>query len=246
MILYYFRILLIRTTIDTKKQMEFNTINKIREKRDSIRETIKKLNLKGYSSKTYGSENEYTFRGLIGEIEALLTDISTLTRHPSKFIKISTYSERNNIYSYLNQIETYLKSPESYISSFESLKTILRGYNIRYFSDRQIEFESEIEEVRKIKLELQQVLVESEKINKSIKSNDEDIEEKLEKSNNKLKEIETELENITYEKNKLLEQTEALKKTNSSLETINETASENLVEITELLTESKSNEKLIT
>ena len=39
----------------------------------------------------YGSENEYSFKGIIGGIDCLLTDISTLTKAPNKFIALSTY-----------------------------------------------------------------------------------------------------------------------------------------------------------
>lgn len=226
--------------------MELTTINQIREKRDSIRENIKDLNLKDYSSEKYGSENEYTFSGLIGGIEALLTDISTLTRYPSVFVKTSTYSERNSIYTYLTQIETYLESPANYIPQFEALKILLRSYNVRYFSDRQVEFESEIEDVRRIKLQLQQVLVDSKELNQNIEDSNSTLGEKLEKSNTKLEEIEAELEEIVEQKDKLIEQSETLETIIINLETINETASKNLVEITESLTESKSNEKLIT
>lgn len=226
--------------------MELTTINQIRDKRDSIREKIKALNLKNYGSTKYGSENEYTFRGLIGGIEALLTDISTLTRYPSKFVKISTYSERNGIFSYLSSIETYLESPVNYIPQFEALKTLLRSYNVRYFSDRQVEFESEIEEVRKIKLQLQQVLVDSKDLNKNIEDSNSTLEGKLEKSNEKLIEIESQLDIINEKKEELVEQSDTLETLNTELGTIKETASENLEEITASLTESKSNEKLIT
>lgn len=226
--------------------MELTSVNQIRERRDSIREKIKDLNLKDYSSNKYGSEDEYNFRGLIGGIEALLTDISSLTRYPSKFVKISTYKERNNIHTYLTQIETYLESPVNYLPQFEALKVLLRNYNVRYFSDRQVEFEKEIEEVRKIKLQLQQVLVDSKELNENIEESNSTLSEKLEKSNEKLNEIETELEKIIERKEELTEQSESLETINSSLTTIKETASENLEEITESLTESKSNEKLIT
>ncbi|MDN3494247.1 hypothetical protein [Winogradskyella bathintestinalis] len=226
--------------------MELTSVNQIRERRDSIREKIKDLNLKDYSSNKYGSEDEYNFRGLIGGIEALLTDISSLTRYPSKFVKISTYKERNNIHTYLTQIETYLESPVNYLSQFEALKVLLRNYNVRYFSDRQVEFEKEIEEVRKIKLQLQQVLVDSKELNENIEESNSTLSEKLEKSNEKLTEIETELEKIIERKDELTEQSESLETINTSLTTIKETASENLEEITESLTESKSNEKLIT
>ena len=148
--------------------MELNTVNQIREKRDLIRERIKDLNLRDYGETNYGSENEYTFKTLISGIEALLTDISALTRYPSKFAKISTYNERSSIQSNLTGIETYLESPANYIPQFEALKIQLRSFNVRYFTDRQVEFENEIEEVREIKLQLQQVLVDSKKLKDAI------------------------------------------------------------------------------
>lgn len=226
--------------------MELNTVNQIREKRDEIREQIKALNLRDYGDTKYGSENEYTFKGLISGIEALLTDISALTRYPSKFAKISTYTERNNIQTYLTRIDTYLETPTNYISQFEALKVLLRSFNVRYFADRQIEFETEIEEVRKVKLQLQQVLVDSKELNQNIEDSNTTLDEKLDETKEKLTEIESHLETITEKKDKLIEQSEELESINTNLETIKETASENLEEITTSLTESKSNEKLIT
>lgn len=226
--------------------MELASVSQIREKRDEIREQIKSLNIKSRSSEKYGSENEYTFQGLIGGIEALLTDISTLTRHPSKFVKISTYNERTSIHSNLVRIETYLETPSNYISHFEALKILLRGYNVRYFADRQIEFEKEIEEVRKIKLQLQQSLVESKELNKKIDKSNSTLDDKLEKTTEDLEEIERQLEKVIEHKTDLVKQSENLEKINNDLVDIKETATENLEEITSSLTESKSNEKLIT
>ncbi len=226
--------------------MEITSINQVREKRDSIREKIKSLNLKGNSSNKYGSENEYTFRGIMGGVEALLTDISVLTRHPSKFVKISTFEERNNIVSYLTQIESFIGNPENFIPQFEALKVSLRNYNVRYFSDRHVEFDSEIEEVRKIKLQLQQVLVDSKDLSKNIDESNSTLEEKLDKSNEKLEEIESELETIIECKDKLVEQSETLEAINTGVEAIKESASLKVNEITNLLTESKANDKLIT
>ncbi|APZ47695.1 hypothetical protein BW723_15960 [Polaribacter reichenbachii] len=226
--------------------MEITTINQIREKRDSIREQIKSLNLKSFGSTTYGNENEYTFKGLIAGIDALLTDISTLTQYQNKFVKISTYNERNGIYSNLNRIDTYLQTPNNYISQFEALKVQIRAYNVRNISERQLEFEKEIEEVRKIKIELQQILVESKELNESIDEKNDSIEKKLETSTEKLTEIESELEKITERKDELIEQSETLETINDKLNSIKESASDNLEEITTSLTESKGNEKLIT
>ncbi|MGB2144142.1 MAG: hypothetical protein ACPHXZ_06775 [Flavobacteriaceae bacterium] len=226
--------------------MEIETITQIREKRDSIREQIKEVDFSDYSSDTFGGENEYNFKGLVGGIEALLTDISTLSRAPKKFVKISTSAERKNIVNYLTWIDTYFETPTNYLPQFEALKVLLRGYNLRSFSERQIEFENEIEETRKIKLQLQQEFVEVKKIKESIDENNTTIEEKVEESTNKLSEIESELENIIKRKDELIEQSESLEEVNTALSEIKEKASENLEDITSSMTKSKSNEKLIT
>ncbi len=126
------------------------------------------------------------------------------------------------------------------------MKILLRGYNIRNFSERQIEFEKEIEETRKIKLQLQQELVEVKKIKEEIEENNSAIEEKTEESTNKLTKIETQLDDVIKKKDELIEQSESLEEINTDLTTIKEKADENLDEILTSMTESKSNEKLIT
>jgi len=225
--------------------MELTTITQIREKRDSIREKIKSLDLNG-NANSFGTENEYSFKGIIGGIEALLTDISVLTKAPKKFVKISTGAERQNIVENLTRIETYLSTPQNFVSHFEALKTLLRSYNIRNISERQIEFEGEIEEVRKIKLQLQQELIDVGKIKNEIDENNTLIDEKVETSNKKLADIESELESIIERKNELIEESETLNEINTSLKSTKESADRNLEEITTALTESKSSEKLIT
>lgn len=226
--------------------MEIGTITQIREKRGSLREKIKDTDLSVYGDQTYGGENEYNFKGLVGGIESLLTDLSTLTKAPKKFVKISISSERTNIVNYLTTIETYFESPQNYLPQFEALKILLRGYNVRSFSERQIEFENEIEETRKIKLQLQQELVEVNEIRTEIDSNNSTIEEKVEGVTTKLDEIESQLEEIIKRKNEIIEQSESLEEINTELASVKEKANGNLEDIVSSMTESKSNEKLIT
>jgi len=225
--------------------MEIETINKIRNERDAIRKQIKNINFKEFNSQTYGDEDEYTIKDLISTIESLLTDISTLTKYPSRFVKISTYNERDDIYKYLHRIEYYFATPINYLTQFEALKKVLRSFNLRNISDRQIEFENEIVEVREIKLELQQLLVDSKDLNININESYQAIEVKLQESDDQLEEIESQLETIINKKATLVEESETLESINSELATKNESASEFLDEIKQSLTESKSNEKFI-
>lgn len=225
--------------------MEITSIKNIREIRDEIREKIKSVNYNANKSNNYGTENEYTYKGIIGGIECLLTDISTLTKAQNKFIAISTYDERINIHSYLSRINTYFDTPNNYISHFEALKILIRNYNIRGTSERQIEFESEIGNLTKAKLEFQEELNGVKNIKIEIEKDNESINEKIESSNEKLEEIEEELETIIAKKEELIKETESLKSYNEELISAKEKADKNLEEIVKSLNESKSNEKLI-
>lgn len=226
--------------------MEIATINQIREKRNDIRERIKAVDFSVNENQTFGTENEYTFKGLIGGIESILTDLSTLTKAPRKFVKISTGTERSQIVNHLTKLETYLESPQSFIPQFEALKILLRSYNVRSFSERQIEFENEIEETRKIKLQLQQELVEVKSIRSEIDTNTSTIDEYIEKTTNQIDETNSQLEEIIRKKEELVQHSQSLEVLNTELESVKERANENLEDINSSMNESKSNEKLIT
>src|SRR5699024_3340742 len=113
----------------------------------------------------------YTYRGMIGGIESILTDVSTLTQYESRFIKLSTFNDRRNIYNYLNNINSHLNNPNNLYQYIDNIKKELRNYNIRNFSENLIEFNKEIDEVRKLKLQVQESL-------KDINRNKEEIEER--------------------------------------------------------------------
>jgi hypothetical protein len=225
--------------------MELDSIIKIRDYRDNIRDQIKEVDKVEFESLTYGSEEEYSFKGLIGGLECLLTDLSTLTGAPNRFVKVSTHAERKNIIQYLVQIDNSFDNPNSYLPQFEALKVLLRSYNIRNSSERQIEFEKEIVNTLKIKLQLQDELVAVKKIKDEIEENNKSINEEFEVSNEKLNSINKELDSILERKEELIEHSEKLEVTNSELVTIKENAKERLEKIVESMNESKSNEKLI-
>lgn len=226
--------------------MDLTSIKNIRKIRDEIREKIKSVDYNANKANNYGSENEYTFKGIIGGIDCLLTDISTLTKAPNKFIAISTFDERNIIYSYLSRINSYFATPNNFISQFEALKILIRNYNIRGTAERQVEFESEISNLIKIKLSIQEELNELKKIKAEIEKENELLKEQAETSNEKLGEIEEQLENIISRKTELTKQTENLKAYNDDLILSKQQADDNLEEIVNSLNEIKSNEKLIT
>ncbi len=225
--------------------METASIKNIRDVRDLIREKIKSVNYTANKDNTYGNENEYRFRGIIGGLENILVDVTTLTKAPNKFLAVSTYEERNSIYSYLNHINNYFETPNNFIPQFESLKILLRSYNVRSSMERQIEFENEIGNVIKLKIQVEEAFNEVKSLREKINSEEIAINEKFSTSIEKLEEISEELDKISAEKHELIQNVESLKSYNQDLEDAKDEADKNLKEIVASLNESKSNEKLI-
>lgn len=224
---------------------KYQTIEKIRKLRDDIKEEIKTLDLKKFKDQTFGPENEYSYRGLIGGIESLLTDLSTLTQHENKFIKLSDYQERVNISTDLTNILHYIETPNNLYAYVDTLKIKIRNYNVRNFSENLIQFEKEIDDIRKVKLELQEILQESEALKEEIvEKNDSigtlqiEIQDNLNSAKEKIEEITTELESLSE---KSTEQNEL----NTQLDSIKTKASDLFDEIVEFKTDSESNQKLI-
>lgn len=221
------------------------SIQTIRENREEIREKIKTLNLKNYENQHFGAENEYTYKGLIGEVESLLTDLSTLTQYENKFIKLSNYSERKQIADNLINILSYLESPANLYSYIENLKIILRSYNIRNFSENLIQFEKEIDEIKKLRIELEEVLSESNKLKEEISNKNSKINNLHNEADEILDGIKENFKNISDAFDKLSEKSNKVNILNDELEVIKETAKSNLTKITEIRTKSESNQKLI-
>jgi len=225
--------------------MAIKSIEDIRRIRDEIREQIKLIDLNIYKDQTFGSENEYTYKELIGGVEALLADLTVLVKSENRFIKFTTYSERSSIISYLSNIKAYLNVPGNLYPQVDQLKTILRPFNLKYFQDHFIEFEKEIEEARKIKLIIQQDRLETSKEIEDIKSSSTSILKIQESSNEKLSELENEIEQLTTKKDNLELEIESLETKNDEVEKLKNTALDHSETIKVKLDEVTSSEKLI-
>lgn len=221
------------------------SITQIRALRDSLREKIKGIDRKAISDQSYGGESEYSYKGLLGGIEALLTDISALTRAPSQFVKISTTSERQNIVKHLQRIDSYIQSPTQFLPQFEALKVLLRSYNVRFTAKRFSEFSNEIESVRKLKIELEEELKKAVSTNTEYKDETQLIEAEVQSVRDKLKDAEVIRASFAEAKNNLDDRVQELSQKIESLNNIKIQGEENAEAIAELLTESKTNEKLI-
>lgn len=224
---------------------EIQTILSIRESRDKIREKIKSINYKAFKEQTFGSENEYTYRGMIGGIESLLTDISTLTQYKNKFIKLSSYSERKNISTDLKNVLAHLNNPNNLWSHVESLKKRLRAFNVRSLSENFIEFEKEIDEVWKIKLEVIEAFQEIKEIKSNVEKKNNEILELNSKSEEKQIKIENQIDSLNEKLNTLKRESDELSELNDSLVSVKNEAEKTNDIISEIRIEAESNKKLI-
>jgi hypothetical protein len=223
--------------------VELGTIEGIKTLRDEIRLKIKDLST--YSKENYGKENEYSHKGIVGGLQSLLTDISTLTKAKNKFIQISTFEERLNIYNYLVVIRDYFDTPSNYIDHFESLKLILRSFGVRNFSDRQLEFDQECQNVLKLKIQFEEELKEVRKIKSKIVAEEKKV---LQNSSNyeiNSAKILSEIEDLVEQKTKLINESTQLQTVLQSSNNLEIEIREQARLVSESSTNIKSNEKLI-
>ena len=225
--------------------METNSIAQIRKLRDEIRQKIKDADKSLFPDQKFGSETEYTYKGILGGLEALLTDISSLTKAPARFVKLSTYNERSAIQTHLQNIVNHFHSPAHVVGYLDGLKTLIRSFNVRNTTDRQIEFEAAIDSTLKLKTQIEEELKAIKKIRAKIEESHSNINSTHESSNEKLDTLNKELEEISESKSNLHEEINELQELNESLSQIQTTAGEQLESIKSSATESKSNEKLI-
>lgn len=80
-----------------------------------------------------GHENEYSVLGLIGGMNAILTDLTTIVKNASRFIQFTTYSERQAIAQNLSEITARLKSTYGVLDSFEASGFQALGTNALYY-----------------------------------------------------------------------------------------------------------------
>ena len=137
---------------------EIQSIREIIAIKGTLKESLKDIDVDGFSEYTFGYEGEYTYKSLLAELRALLTDITTLTKNPKQFLKLSTYGERNDIRDYLNNVNSYLDNPGELHNQLEPLKSAIRPFHIRYTKNRYVEFNNELSELTRQKQEFEKQL----------------------------------------------------------------------------------------
>lgn len=110
-----------------------------------------KENSTDMDSCSYGAENEYCVKSIIAGIKNILTDLGYLTRSHNLFIKLSSYSSRIEIQNHLRDLNSHLRNRQTtnIVSDIEWLKNHLRTYCLRLDRERHLDFNNEIDELRR-------------------------------------------------------------------------------------------------
>jgi len=191
--------------------MELNSVTQIREAKNLLKDKIASIDKNQFNDSLYGSESEYTFRGLLGGLDCLLTDITSLTKAPGQFVKISTYQERQLILNAIKNCDAYISSPQNLMTYLENLKVAIRPFHIRYTQERLIAFDEELSNVVKKKQVLDEDLVNNVKLKEEneilitqLTEKNEELEKLLENTRENLNETKT-TNNVLIEKLSILE-----------------------------------------
>ncbi|REJ81347.1 MAG: hypothetical protein DWQ44_09855 [Bacteroidetes bacterium] len=136
--------------------MELTSVNNITELKNQIRDKIGGINKSAFTTDKFGSEQEYTYKGLIGGADALLSDIGALVKTPEKFIRLSSYEDRQSLIQQLVNVKNSIDDPSALVGYIETLKSYLRPFNVRYTKDRYIEFDKQTDIIFKKKVEIEE------------------------------------------------------------------------------------------
>lgn len=173
--------------------MGIASITQIRELKNSLKDQIAKTDKSAHKDYLFGSESEYSYRGLLGGLDCLLTDLTSLTKAPNQFLKLSTYQERQNILDALRNVQSYMNSPNHFWQYLDNLKVAIRPFHVRYTQQRLLDFdeelskvvlfkqtlESEIEKLKETKLENEELLSSLTEKNKELSNLLESLNEKI-------------------------------------------------------------------
>ncbi|MGZ5243499.1 MAG: hypothetical protein ACXWEY_03500 [Bacteroidia bacterium] len=226
--------------------MELTSVTQIKAIRTQLKELLAKIDINNFKDQKFGSEQEYTYKGLVYGVSSLLADVNALIKAPTQLVKFTTYSERSLIVAHLTNIHGYIQhNPQAAVEQIEGLKKLLVPHYIRFTKDRLLEFDSEIEEVQRKKIALEEEITEFLAMKDAIIEIKSQVEENKKQSDLKLEEFDEQFGEIENRNTELSKSTETLKSKIAELSTLNDDAREISKSVNEIYNESKANEKVI-
>lgn len=119
--------------------METSTIRKIKKQINQVDEVLKNFVPGQHKEESYGKENEYTAQSLKNGIDAILTGLRGLVKAHNKFVRLSTFKERDAILSGLVHIARSLADQDYSAAAdhLDNLKPVIQGYNVMVSPETQ-------------------------------------------------------------------------------------------------------------
>ena len=204
---------------------------------------------------SYGSEQEYCIKSLIAGIKNILTDLGYLTRAHNLFLKLSTYANRNDIKSHLTNINTYLKNRNTanIVSELDWLKSNLRTYCLRLDRDRYLDFNTEIDELRRKAILLEDEIKKTQQRLSNAATSYSEIESKQDEYNTIIAELNStkdsfveEVNTFTAEFGEFKELTKKAKNNEAEIATSLESANKDLEKFNEFIAKISEREQILT
>lgn len=131
--------------------MDIQTITDLRAQRNNIKTALQELIKKVQDSdEKYGSEQEYTIRDILTEIDSILIDILALTRAPKQFVQKSTYVERAQLLQSLENLYVGIEheDPDKLVAAIYEIKPVLRNLGVRHTDERLEAFNEHVDEMQ--------------------------------------------------------------------------------------------------
>ena len=204
---------------------------------------------------SYGSEHEYCIKSLIAGIKNILTDLGYLTRAHNLFLKLSTYANRNDIKSHLTNINTYLKNRNTtnIVSELDWLKSNLRTYCLRLDRNRFLDFNTEIDELRRKAILLEDEIKKTQQRLSDATTSYSEIQSKQDEYNTIIAELIStkdsfleEVNAFTTEFGEFKELTKKAKNNEAEIATSLESANEDLEKFNEFIDKINEREQMLT
>lgn len=240
--------------------METNTIKAIRDLIPQVEDNLNAYQLYHKNNGTdmdaynWGSEKEYSIKGIIAGVKNILTDLKFLTNAHNLFLKLSTYSNRNEIRAHFSTLNMRLNNKQSHeiISELDWLKNHLRTYNLCRDRGRYIEFNIAIDELRRKAMSLedeiknvQEKLLEANDTYSKIESSQEEYDEIISDLSAKKESFVETLNDFTNEFSDFKDMAQRARGNEEEIASDLETATENLSEFEAFIEKINDREKVL-
>ena len=241
--------------------METTTIIAIRDLLSQVQENLDayqqyhKDNNTDMDACSYGSENEYCIKSIVAGIKNILTDLGYLTRSHNLFLKLSTYSNRTEIQNRLRDLSSHLRNRQTsnIVADIEWLKNHLRTYCLRLDRNRYLDFNTEIDELRRRAILLEDEIKKTQQRLSDAATSYSEIESKKDEYNTIIAELTStkdsfveEVNTFTAEFGEFKELTKKAKNNEADIAASLESANEDLEQFNEFITKISEREQMLT